>query len=137
MSQENVEIVRAIYKEAAEGRLLTYRHLLHPEVEYIRTASGGEEDIGLSGTWRGPDAMMKAASEWARTFELLRFEAERIIDVGDSVVVFTRHTGKAKISGLPIDAEFADVLTLRDGLIVRVAQYRHRSEALEAVGLRD
>ena len=134
MERGNVEVVRAIYDEAAEGRLATCLHLFHPEVEYTRAPSG-EGDMGLSGTWRGIEAMVRAAMEWAQTFDVLRVEAERFIEVGDSVVVFTRHRGTAKMSGVPIDAEIADVLTLRDGLIVRAAQFRTRSEALEAVGL--
>jgi ketosteroid isomerase-like protein len=51
-------------------------------------------------------------------------------------VVFTRHRGVTK-SGVPIDEEFADVVTLREDRIVRLHTYRHRSEALEAAGLRE
>ena len=133
MSQKNVEIVREIYKEAAEGRLTSCLHLFHPDVEYRRVGSG----VGLPGTWRGVEAMVRAASEWVLTFELLRVEAERFIEAGDAVVVFTRQTGKAKASGVPVDGEFADVMTLREGRVVRFDQYEDREEALEAVGLRE
>jgi ketosteroid isomerase-like protein len=136
MSQENVEIVQAIYAEAAEGRFGTSLHLFHPDVEYSRSASGGGSTVvGLSGTARGVEAMVKAGLEWLETFDRLRVQAERFIEVGDSVVVFVRHTGNAKASGLPIEGEFADVLTLREGRVIRFAQYRDRADALEAAGL--
>jgi uncharacterized protein len=137
MSQENLQIVQAIYAEAAEGRFGTSLHLFHPEVEYSRSASGGGSAVGLSGTWRGVEAMVKAGTEWLQTFDRLHVEAERFIDAGDSVVVLTRHKGQGKASGIPIEGEFADVLTLKDGLVVRFAQYRDRTEALEAAGLRE
>ena len=133
MSQQNVELVREIYTEAAEGRLTTCLHLFHPDVEYNRVGSG----VGLAGTWRGVEAMVQKASEWALTFERLRVQAERFIEAGDAVVVFTRQAGKAKASGVSIDGEFADVMTLREGRVVRFDQYQDREEALEAVGLRE
>ena len=134
MSRGDVEIVRAIYDEWAEGRLTTYLHLFHPDVVYTRS-SAQEGDV-LAGEWHGLDALTRAAVDWFETFESLRVEAERFTEVGDSVLVFTRHTGTAKESGLPTGGEFADVWTLRDGRVVRLDQYRERTTALEAVGLR-
>jgi ketosteroid isomerase-like protein len=135
MSQENVEIVRAIYDEWAEGRFTTHLHLFDPDVEYTRS-SAHKGDV-LEGEWHGFEAMTRAALEWVETFELLRIEAEHFTEVGDSVLVFTRHTGQAKASGLPTGGAFADVWTLRDGRVVRLNQYRERTTALEAVGLRE
>ena len=136
MSQENLEIVQAIYAEAAEGKFETTLRFFHPDVEYSRHASGaGGTAVGLSETARGVEAMVKVGLEWVQTFDWLRVQAERFIEVGDSVVVFVRHTGNAKASGLPIEGEFADVLTLCEGRVIRFEQYRDRAEALEAAGL--
>ena len=136
MSRENVEVVRRIYAESAEGRLTTCLHLFHPEVQYNRPPLP-EGGVDLEGTGHGREAMVRAAWEWVQTFELLRVEAERLIEAGDAVVVLTRQRGKAKASGFPLDLELGDVLQLRDGLVVRVTQYRTREEAFEAVGLRE
>jgi ketosteroid isomerase-like protein len=135
MSQENVEVVRTFYDETAEGRFWTCGHLFDPDVEYERRRKPADM---MTGRWRGLEAMSAALLEWFETVEDLRIEAERYIDTGgDSVVVFTRHRSVAKTSGVPIDEEFADVLTVREGRIVRLHTYRHRAEALEAVGLRE
>ena len=134
MSQENVEVARALYSEFSEGRFGTSEHLFDPDVEYERKRKSADV---MSGKWRGLEAMGAAVREWLEAVEDLRIEAERYIDTGgDSVVVFTRHRALTN-SGVPIDEEFADVLTVREGRIVRLHTYRHRSEALEAVGLRE
>ncbi|MGI8460564.1 MAG: nuclear transport factor 2 family protein [Solirubrobacterales bacterium] len=136
MSQENLEIVQAIYAETAEGRFGTSLHLFHPDVEYSRSASGeGGTAVDMSTTARGLEAMVMATFDWIQTFDRLRVQAERFIEAGDSIVVFVRHTGNAKASGLPIEAEFADVMTLREGRVIRFDQYRDRAEALKAAGL--
>lgn len=134
MSRENVEIVRSIYDEWAEGRFGTRMDLFHPDVEYTRT-SARPGDV-LQGHWYGLEAMLREGADWVQTFEFLRIHAVRFTEVGDSVLVFTRHTGRSKGSGLPTGGEFADVMTLREGRVVRFDQYRERSTALEAVGLR-
>ena len=79
--------------------------------------------------------MVKAGLEWLQTFDRLRVQAERFIEVGDSVVVLVRHIGSAKASGLPFEGKFADVVTLREGRVIRFEQYRDRAEALKAAGL--
>ena len=135
MSQGNVEIVRRLYELTAQGRLSDTLHLYDPEVEYVRILSPEDAGIGLTESAHGVDAMVRAAFEWIQTFDVLRVEAERFVEIGDSVLIFVRHTGTAKVSGLPIDEEFADLMTLRDGRIIRCVQYRDRAQALEAVGL--
>jgi ketosteroid isomerase-like protein len=107
MSQENVEIARALYDEFAEGKLWTREYLFDPDVEYERRSKTADL---MTGTWRGLEAMGAALLDWLEAAEDLRIEAERYIDTeSDSVVVFTRHRGVAKTSGVPIDEEFADV----------------------------
>lgn len=132
MSQENVDIVRPIYEASAEGRFGLHMHLFDPQIEYARKRT--EADM-LVGEWHGIDAMVATIGEWMETVENLRIEAERYIDAGDSVIVFTRCTALNRVSRLPLEERFADVIALSGGRIVRWHNYRHRSEALEAVGL--
>ena len=132
MSQENVEVVRPIYEASADGRFGAHLDLFDPQVEYAHKRK--EADM-LVGEWRGIEAMVATITEWMETVDDLRIEAERYIDAGDSVVVFTRYTAINKASRVPFEERFADVITLRGGRIVRWHAYRHRSEALEAVGL--
>lgn len=132
MSQENIDILRPIYEASAEGRFGAHMDLFDPQVDYAQKRN--ETDM-LVGEWHGIEAMAATIREWMETVEDLRIEAERYIETGDSVVVFTRYTAVSKASRLPFEERFADVVTLRDGRIVRWHVYRHRSEALEVVGL--
>ena len=63
----------------------TTGHLFHPDLVYTRKAAGSGSALGLSGEWHGIDAMVRASFEWIRTFEVLRVEAERFIEAGDSL----------------------------------------------------
>jgi ketosteroid isomerase-like protein len=61
-----------------------------------------------------------------------------LIDAGDNVVAAVTVRGRNKRSGVNITMHVFNVLTLRDSKVLRIgAGYRERSEALEAVGLKE
>jgi ketosteroid isomerase-like protein len=62
---------------------------------------------------------------------------EVVIDCGDKLIVFLRHRGRGKGSGLEIEHHFAQVIHLRNAVGLRVEIYWDRIHALEAAGLRD
>jgi ketosteroid isomerase-like protein len=132
MSQENVEVLRGVFKQWATGSL-SDTDVFDPDVEYSRI---GAETPALEGRWVGLDEMRSAMSEYLRAMSDLRIEAERLIDLGgERVLVLSRHTARGKQSGVPIEHQLGDVFTLRDGKIVHFDSYWSRDEALEAVGL--
>jgi hypothetical protein len=66
-------------------------------------------------------------------------EALELIATADKVVLGGRSTQLQEIGGVPLGGQIFQVFTLRhhDGQIVRVDEYRRRSEALEAAGAED
>jgi ketosteroid isomerase-like protein len=131
MSQENVEILRGLYERWANGDLSA--ESLDPDIEYLRI---GTDTPDLEGRWLGVDEVKVAMREYLEPLSDLRIEAERFIDLGgDKVMVLTRHTARGKQSGVPIEHELADLFTLREGKIVRVATWWNRAAGLEAAGL--
>ena len=68
MSQENVEIARALYDEFAEGKFWTREYLFDPDVEYERRSKTADL---MTGTWRGLEAMGAALLEWLEAAEVL------------------------------------------------------------------
>jgi ketosteroid isomerase-like protein len=132
MSQKNVEIVRPIYDASAEGTFGSHMDLFDPEIEHAQKRS--EADL-LVGEWRGIEAMAATIGAWMDTVEDLRIEAERFIDAGIRWSCSRDTPPISKASRMPFEERFADVITLRDGRIVRWHVYRHRAQALEAVGL--
>ena len=131
MSQENVEIVRRLFERWATGDLTA--DSLDPDIEYSRI---GAQTPDMEGRWLGRDQMSAAMREYLGAFSDLRIEAMRIIDLDDDrVLVLSRHTARGKQSGVPIEHEIGDLLTLQDGKIVRHDSYWNHGEALEAAGL--
>ena len=63
----------------------------------------------------------------------LRVEAERILGVGDEVVVLARHYGRRPSSGLQISDGGAYVIAMREGKVAKFTFYPDKEEALDAV----
>jgi ketosteroid isomerase-like protein len=86
---------------------------------------------------RGKDAVR---GSWVSAVESLDVHIEilELIPVGNAkVVAVAEWTGRGSASGTPIGATIAQVMTLRDGLGIKVESYRGKREALEAAGLRE
>jgi hypothetical protein len=64
-------------------------------------------------------------------------EALELIGTEDRVMLGVRSTQLQEIGGVPLVGQIFQVFTLRDhdGRIVRVDEYRQRSEALDAAGI--
>jgi ketosteroid isomerase-like protein len=131
MSQENVEVVRAVFEAWERGGVDAMAEFWDPEIDW-RAAEGALDDVGVM---RGVDAMRAYVNDWLDNFDDVHFEAEELIDAGDQVVAMQRVTARAKGSGVETELRYAVVNTIRDGKVVRGREYWTRDEALEAVGL--
>ena len=111
----------------------------HPAVE-LHTATdhaGVPFGADLDDVYLGHEGIAVFTQQWVAGWKDYRVEAEEIFDCGDKVVVFLRHRGRGRGSGVEIDQPFGQVLHMRNGQAVRVDIFWDRVEALEAVGLRD
>jgi len=71
-------------------------------------------------------------TSWGR----LQLEAHEVIDAGDRTVMLGRAVGgQGLLSGVPVEAPFASVSTMRNGTVIDLREYLSHAEALEAVGL--
>ena len=70
-----------------------------------------------------------------QSFENPRSEIEECIASGDDVVLAVRIFGRGKASGADVDTLTGQVLTLRDGKVVRWRVFDNKAAALEAAGL--
>jgi ketosteroid isomerase-like protein len=131
MTEENLEIVRKMYERRERGDMYV-GEFVHPEIEFARF---GSEAPDFTGEWRGMEGLRKATADYLNVWEDYRFEVERMIDLGDRVLVLERQTARGKRSGATIGQDVGALLTLRDGLIVRWEYYWERAEALQAAGL--
>jgi ketosteroid isomerase-like protein len=130
MSQENVEVVRAIYRSWGEGD--------------FSSVAWADPDIGfvLSGPdWRvhrGLEAMSRAWGDWLQGWDNFRVEPREFIDVDDAVLVLTEVGGRSKASGVSVESMTgANVFWFRDGKVVRLIMHTDRLTRREAVRLRE
>ena len=104
----------------------------HPEIEWI----AGADLVPDAAVYHGREGVMEFWRTWFETMENFRLEVEETLDLGDGrVLLVTRASGSGKDSGVPVEARFAQVWEIRDGLAVRAQMYASREAALEAEGL--
>jgi ketosteroid isomerase-like protein len=88
-----------------------------------------------SDSGRGPDAVIRFWQEIDENFDDLQLRPQEHVDAGDRVATRLRHYGLAK-SGVEIDTElYHQVVTFRDGKMVRIEYFASWPEALEAAGV--
>ena len=132
MSQENVENVGDATAAFNRGDLNAWWEYWAEDIDY-RAVEGAPDDHGPI---QGKEAMREYVQDWLDTFDDFRFEPVEITDAGkDMVIVLLRISGRAKLSGVETELNFATLFTSRDGKIVRGREYWTRDEALEAAGL--
>jgi uncharacterized protein len=138
MSRENVESVTGLY-EGAEAmdkeQLLAalpelIRQLCDPEIEWVEDPRRAD-----SRTYRGHDGVLASFERWFEGFDEYGAKLERIVDCGDRVFVASREKGKGAISGATVDAMNYQVITFREGKVLRYQEFSEEAEAFEAAGL--
>jgi uncharacterized protein len=127
MSQENIELVRAIIEAAPDWDRV--RPLLHPEARLDQSR------IPDGGVYEGREEFGRFFHRWFGTWDDLKITPERFIEDGDRVLALSTITGRGKGSGVPVVIRAADLWTIRDGKIFSLVGYTDRSEALEDLGL--
>jgi ketosteroid isomerase-like protein len=132
MSQENVEAILRGFDAFNADDLDRFLDECDPEVElYSRF-------VEVGGVYRGYVGIRRWHQDLIDTWEYLRLELERLIDVDDqTVAALLVLYGKGRASGVEVRQEIAHVVTLRAGKIARLVVYTDRAEALEAVGLEE
>ena len=135
MSQENVELVKAGWGAWLGGDLDTLFTFFGRDVEWDTTNFGGwpEDDV-----YRGHAGVRRFFDEWLASWERYEAGVDEYVDVGgDRVLVLCWQRGFGPGSHAPVEMEWAQVCTVRDGLISRMEAFTNRTDALEAVGLRE
>ena len=133
MSQENVEIVRAIFAAWKARDARTAQGYLDPNLEYDTT---NLSFLGqLAGSKTGSEGLQQMVADWLDAFESLEFAPENFIDGGDHVLVTLRVLAQGKGSGAPVEAPITIVYSLRNGLVVGFRACESLAAAASAVGV--
>ena len=137
MSKENVELVRraatAVFRRPKPD-FATVNALYHPDHEQTTFVSRIE---GPSSS-RGAAGFRAWLDSFGETFESWDASLEGVSEIDDDrVLVEGVFTASGKRGGVPVTQRFAQVVTVRDGKVVRSETYSSPEEALAAVGSQD
>jgi len=108
----------------------------HPDIEMqdwhlILGAPDAPEDW-----YQGLEGAGRWVAEWLELASEPRIEPEDFMPVDKERLVITgMASGAAKRSEVSFEVPWAAVFTMRDGKVARMALFRTKAEALEAVGL--
>jgi ketosteroid isomerase-like protein len=134
VSAEHVEVARKLYELFArreiEAAFPDYAHPdfdlrvppIYPDApEVFRGPKGVEDWIAM---------IDEAWAEW-------RFEPERYLEVGSTVVVLVRLVAEGAASGIHLEREVAHLWAFDKGRAKSIRVHLNRAEALEAAGFRE
>jgi ketosteroid isomerase-like protein len=131
MSQQNVEVVRAIVDAWNRGDWNAALKDAAPsfEFDFSRSVSPGHGVYGL-------DQMEEFFRQLTEPWESIRLEPVEFIEAGEHVVMPNTLQAQGR-DGIEVEARTAWVWTIRDGKVFHLCLYQGRREALEALGLSD
>ena len=129
MSPEDLATVRAAYDAFGRGDLDALYELLHPDIEWRTTP-----EVPFLGTYQGLDEFLRGMNEWTESFDEITTEIEEFIDAGEHALVFHRMHGRGRDSGAEVDLAIWQVVSVRDGKLVRMLDFNDREDAFAAAG---
>ena len=130
MSEENVEVLRGIYREFAKGNMRAGLELFDPHVVYVNRPENVE-----AYTCYGLEEMQRWTRDFLSAWDSYEVHATEFIPAGDSVVVAVRQVAAGHGSGVPVEWPVHHLWTFRGGMVIRLETVTDRAEALEAAGL--
>jgi ketosteroid isomerase-like protein len=107
------------------------RVMFAPDVE--SEFAHDQQALGLSGL-RGHAAMDQALSELTEVWDS-ELEPAYILDLGDRVLLLGFNRMRARSSGVQLEQEYAQLVTVREGLVTRDESWFRWEEGLRAAGL--
>jgi ketosteroid isomerase-like protein len=130
MSQENIQLIRAGFAAFERGDVSQMLDLMADELVVYRADPDGA-------TFHGKEGYFEATAEWTEGFSDWSVVPEEFIDAGDFVVAHVRQTAHLEASGMSVESPFWFVFEVSGAKVTKLSFYARRSEALEAVGLRE
>lgn len=121
MSQENVALVRGMYDAFARGDIGVVIGSLDPQVEWWEAEGFIYAD---QNPYVGPESVlqgvfMRIVSDW----DGFAVAPKEVLDAGDTVISHGYYSGKHKLTGKPLRAQFAHMFSIKDGKVQRFQQY--------------
>jgi ketosteroid isomerase-like protein len=130
VSEENLERARRGYEAWSRGDLEGMLATLDENVEF-RTSGVFP---GLDPVYRGHAGMRRFWGDFRSPWQSLKIVIEHFRESGDQIVALYRFEAVGR-DGLAVQRQAANVITLRNGLAIRVDAHGSWKTALEAASL--
>jgi ketosteroid isomerase-like protein len=135
MSQENVEIVRHLFRAFNRRDSNAMRDLWTVDAEWRPAYIGGGVLEGA--TFRGHEGLIEFVELQAETWKSVVAEPVEVRDLGEQVLVEVRLQAVGRASGTPVERVTWNVFEFCGGKAATGRVYDTEDQALKAVGLED
>ena len=134
MSQENLNVVQAALEAYLRGDERAMIEVLAEDV-IIKNPRGL---FDVPAVRHGRQGWRDSIADFEEVFDDLVPDVKEWVDAGDWVLCVLCWTGRAKGSGVAVEAHQVDAVRVRDGKIVEMnLSYRSKEAALKALDLRE
>jgi ketosteroid isomerase-like protein len=131
MPEESVELVRGAIDAINRGDLDAWLDTLHPDFEFQDPPEMPDDSSGS-----GRKAALASLKRMLDLAEDVLIEVKEITTLDDGrILLATRVSARGAGSGVPVEFDRWDLMTIRDGKFSRAEVYLDRDHALEAAGL--
>ncbi|HZC14995.1 MAG TPA: nuclear transport factor 2 family protein [Thermoleophilaceae bacterium] len=110
-----------------------YAQLCHPDAELIVPRIYPD----MEASYVGVEGLRRQRQHMEEIWDELRWEPERFIESGETILVLLTLSGVAKLSRAPVSAQVVHLWTLERGRVRRLEVFFDRAEAFAAAGLQD
>ncbi len=128
MSGADLDVVRASYDAVARGDVDAAMEALAKDAEWHESGVLPEPRVH-----RGRAAIGAFLADFLAQWSSFEQEIVETAEGGDRVAVFIHLTARGRGSSIPVDARYAHVWTMRDGVGVRVDAYADFDGARAAI----
>jgi ketosteroid isomerase-like protein len=90
-----------------------------------------------SALYEGRDGVERVVRDTMEAWEEFHFVTERLVEVGDRVLIVQTIAGRGRASTVDVKQKAAMIWTVRDGLVQLIEVFLDPREALDAVGVAD
>ena len=122
--------IRALYDAAAREDVEGVVAHLAPEYEFYP-----ETDSPMEAAYRGHEGARRYFAEMFEAWEILNFDVQRLVDVGDSVLALFRMRNRGRGSGIELDERWGEIWQTSGDQLASSRFYTSHAEALSDAGL--
>lgn len=134
MEQQDIDAVVRSWEAWAKGDLEAVFEIFDPSIEWDTSHFEGWPENEL---YRGQAEVRRFFAEWLANWDRYEAGLHEVRDMGDRVLTLCWQRALGKGSSVPVEMDWAQIITVRQGRILHIANYSDRAEALRAVELRE